>query len=120
MYGQKKQEVLEMDWKTVHSTIFLFCIVAGVYRHILRRYSEFIVLLLLPEIFTNVVLALIMFGEIKTAYMVLVFLTLILFSIGALLATCAREDERPTDYQRLQEEGEEDTDEISLFLTRLN
>jgi FlaA1/EpsC-like NDP-sugar epimerase len=111
MHCQMKEGVLDMDWKTVHSTIFLFCIVAGVYRQILRRYSESIVLLLLPEIFTNILLALIMFGEMKTAYLVLVFLTLILFSIGAILANCGREDERPTDYQRLQGEEEEDTDE---------
>ena len=60
MFKQMNESTLTMDWRIVQATIFLFCLVAGVYRQVLRRHPwDSLVLLLLPELFTNILLGII-------------------------------------------------------------
>jgi hypothetical protein len=76
-----------LDWKTVHMTVFTFCLVAGIYRQIMRRHTRWcslvrLLLLLLPEIFTNILLAMVMFTSLSMAYTALTILALLLSLIG--------------------------------------
>jgi hypothetical protein len=115
MYCQMRQGILILDWKVVHATVLLFCVVAGVYRQVLRRHPwESLVMLLLPEVFTNILLAMVMFGSLITAYESLVVLTFTLLAVGSLAAahtSLLKRDVAPTDYQRLREEDDEDTED---------
>ena len=118
MYCQAKQGILELDWAIVLSAISLFCFVAGVYRQIMRFHpSESMVLLLLPELFTNFLLAMVMFGNLARAFESLAFLTCVLVLIGGLASAHAslhRRKTAPQDYQPLagsDEDGSESEDE---------
>jgi FlaA1/EpsC-like NDP-sugar epimerase len=113
MYCQMRQGVFDLDWKVVHAVVLLFCVVAGFYRQVLRRHPyESLVLLLLPEIFTNILLAMVMFGSLLAAYEALIVLTLLLFLIGSIAAIQMALQDReiaPEDYKRLREDDDEET-----------
>lgn len=112
MYCEFKAGIpLPLDWKLVHSTILVFCIVAGLYRQVLREWSESIILLLLPEIFTNILLATVMFGDLLLAYRFLITSTIVMMVVGtaySLEPSCTSLKIGPEldvdDYQRLVDE----------------
>lgn len=114
MYCQMKEGTLYMDWKIVHVTIFLFCLVGGVYRQVLRRHPwESLALLLLPELFTNIMLGLVIFGSIEEAFIYLVGFTGVLSFLGLIAAGHVLIYDRQvesSDYQLLYE-NEENEDE---------
>lgn len=105
MYCQAQEGTLDLDWAIVVFTICCFCLIAGVYRQVLRRHpSESLVFLLLPELFTNFLLAMVMFGNIGSAFEALILLTLILGLVGGLAwahAAMLRQKSSPQDYQPL-------------------
>ena len=106
-----------LNWMVVHSTIFLFCLIAGIYRQILRQKSDSIVFLLLPEVFTNILLALVMvLPTITIAYYVLVALSVVLATVGCIFEYFVDVDQQEvvvtSDYQRLNDEEDvEDCDD---------
>ena len=109
-------EALALDWRVVHFTIFLFCLVAGLYRQILRQHPwQSLPLLLLPEFFTNISLAFVMFSNLNTAYFVLVSLTLLLSLLGLVAGGGILIQESPvvvtSDYQLLLEGQEDEEDD---------
>ncbi len=113
MYCQYWQGILILDWSAVIATVAMFCIVAGIYRQVLRRHPmDSLVLLLLPEIFTNILLAMVMLGNIESAFDLLIALTLVQFLVGGIVASHsaflrrspAAEDYRPLD------DGDDDED----------
>ena len=102
-----------LNWMVVHSTIFLFCLIAGIYRQILRQKSDSIVFLLLPEVFTNILLALVMIlPTITFAYYVLVVLSVVLATIGCIFEYFVDVEQRQevvtSDYQRLNDEDDDE------------
>jgi cbb3-type cytochrome oxidase maturation protein len=111
MYCQTKEGLPVMDWKVVHLTILAFCCIAGAYRHVLRKNSDSIALLLLPEIFTNVLLAMVMLGSVALAYSTLVVLTLTLGVLGLVLFLWSLGPQQPDDYAILKDEEEGEDDE---------
>lgn len=119
IYCQVKEGVPQtLDWRVVHFSIFLFCLVAGLYRRVLRRQSwdsKSLVLLLLPEIFTNILLATVMFSSLETAFETLVVFTLLLTVLGLFAAATASTSEGEVasleDYQLLLEKEEDDDEE---------
>jgi hypothetical protein len=118
MYCQAQQGVLALNWIKVLATISVFCIVAAFYRPVLRRHpSESLMFLLLPELFTNGLLAMVMFGNLGSAFEALVWLTFILVLVGGLASVHASmllQNSAPQDYQQLagsEEEEEEEGDE---------
>lgn len=114
MYCQARQGVLELNWAIVLATISVFCIVAGIYRQVLRRHpSESLLFLLLPELFTNFLLAMVMFGDLGSAFEALVLLTVILGLVGGLASahtSIIRKRTVPQDYQPLAGSEEEDNE----------
>lgn len=114
MYCQMKEGALNLDWKIVHITIFLFCLVGGVYRQVLRRHPwESLFLLLLPELFTNIMLGTVIFGSLETAFNYLVAFTGVLSFLGLIAAGQVLLHDRQvesSDYQLLYE-TEESEDE---------
>lgn len=116
MYKQMHESTLTMDWRVVQGTIFLFCLVAGVYRQVLRRHPwDSLVLLLLPELFTNILLGIAIFGKLEEAFTYLVSFTAVLSVLGLVAAGQVLYFERSvepssSDYQLLKE-GEEEEDE---------
>lgn len=70
---------LPIGWIQTMATVTLFCLVAIAYRTIYRIHPiQSLWLLLLPEVFTNTVLATVMFAPLSTAYEVLVVLTAVM------------------------------------------
>ena len=64
--------------------VTIFCFVAGLYRKVLRQHpTESLMLILLPEIFTNILLAVVMFSSLKVAYDALLIATAFLIMIGS-------------------------------------
>jgi hypothetical protein len=114
MYCQMEEGTLNMDWKIVHVTIFLFCLVGGVYRQLLRRHPwESLALLLLPELFTNIVLLIVIFGSVEEAFNYLVGFTGVLSLLGLISAGHALiydTQVESSDYQLLHE-SEDNEDE---------
>eukprot|EP00980_Cylindrotheca_fusiformis_P003661 scaffold818_cov136-Cylindrotheca_fusiformis.AAC.27 len=113
MYCQMKEGTLTMDWRVVHVTIFLFCLVGGIYRQVVRRHSwNSLGLLLLPELFTNITLGVVIFRSLEEAFICVVVFTGALSFLGLIAAGQAllfEKKEEATDYQLLSEhEGVED------------
>lgn len=115
MFCQMKQGLLILDWKAVYATVLLFCVIAALYRQVLRRHPwGSLILLLLPEIFTNVLLGMVMFGSLLAAYEALVILLLILFGVGSIAAIHLYLHGRHVvsdDYQRLRNSDEVESDD---------
>ncbi|KAL3938355.1 MAG: hypothetical protein SGBAC_006721 [Bacillariaceae sp.] len=118
MYKQMHDSTLTMDWRVVHVMIFLFCLVAGVYRQVLRRHPwDSMVLLLLPEIFTNILLGIAIFGKLEEAFTYLVSLTAVLSVLGLVAAGQILYLERPvefssSEYKLLKEADDEEEEWI--------
>jgi hypothetical protein len=118
MYCQAQQGILTLDWTKVLPCLMLFCLVAGVYRQVLRRHpSESLFFLLLPELFTNGLLAMVMFGNLERTFEALILLTFVLLLVGGFAswhASILLQKYEPHDYQQLvgsEEEGDESEDE---------
>ena len=111
IFCQMKEGNATLDWKLVHSTILLFCIVAGLYRQILRQNSDSIAMLLLPEIFTNILLAMVMLVDTALAYATLVTLTAILIVVGSSFLFMVERHEQSGDYHQLCDEDDENEEE---------
>lgn len=78
-------EVKLLDWRVVHVTILVFCLMGGIYRQIMRLYHcQSTVLMLLPELFTNLVLGRVLFGSVFKGYELLVILTFVLLFIATI------------------------------------
>ena len=114
---QNEETLVSLDWKIIHSTILLFCLIAGIYRQILRSKSASencsIVFLLLPEIFTNILLALVMIlPTITIAYYALVVLSITLAVVGCIFEYFVDDKDDDVevtgDYQRLRDDEEDD------------
>ena len=108
MYCQAQRGVLELAWADVMILVSIFCIVAGIYRRVLRNHpSESLLLLLLPEIFTNLLLCAVMFGDVTGALILLRVLTAILVLVGGMtaahiaLSASSSVIVNPEDYRRL-------------------
>jgi hypothetical protein len=83
MYCQQQQDTLTVQWEFAMGVICIFCIAAVGYRKIFRIHPiQSITLLLLPEIFTNIVLATVMFTNILNALYILIVLTTIIFIVA--------------------------------------
>ena len=110
MYCQSQQGILRLNWIKVLATVAIFCIVAGIYRQVLRRHPmDYLLLLLLPEIFTNILLALVMFGTLERAFQVLFILTLVLSAGGAAAtvhSVLLHRNNAPEDYRPLNDSEE--------------
>ncbi|CAJ1963996.1 unnamed protein product [Cylindrotheca closterium] len=119
MYKQMNESTLKMDWRVVQVMVFLFCLVAGVYRQVLRRHPwDSMVLLLLPELFTNILLGIAIFGKLEEAFTYLVTFTAALSLLGLVAAgqVLYWEQRRPvklssSDYQLLKEDQQDEEDE---------
>jgi hypothetical protein len=115
MYCQMKEGTLNMDWRIVNATIFLFCFVGGVYRQVLRRHPwESLALLLLPELFTNIMLGVVMFGSVEEAFNYLLGFTGVLSFLGLIAAGHVLIYDRQSessDYQLLLYENGDNEDE---------
>jgi len=85
MYCQQQQGRLTVQWEFAMCTICIFCIAAVGYRKIFRIHRiQSIILLLLPEIFTNIVLATVMFINISNALYILISLTVVIFVVATI------------------------------------
>mmetsp|Transcript_48145 Transcript_48145/g.52085 ORF Transcript_48145/g.52085 Transcript_48145/m.52085 type:complete len:131 (+) Transcript_48145:241-633(+) len=89
MYCQQQQQQqqgrLAVQWESTMCSICIFCIAAVGYRKIFRIHPiQSIILLLLPEIFTNIVLATVMFINILNALYILIALTVVIFVIATI------------------------------------
>jgi FtsH-binding integral membrane protein len=117
MYYQEQAQTSDMPWNYVMTGVALFCIIAVVYRKIYRIHPiQSLTILLLPEVFTNLILATVMFNDIKTAFLVLIVFTIVLSVLGGV--GCIQisqhntiEDASAGDYQRLHQEEDEDSDD---------
>jgi len=74
------------------SSVALFCAVAGIFRQIVRRHPtlESVVVLLLPEVMTNFLLAWVMIGSLNQALTILYWATGLLVVVGGITYTHAR------------------------------
>jgi hypothetical protein len=64
MFFQQQLGVLNLRWAPAMGIISLFCVASVKYRNIFRSHPvQSIILLLLPEVFTNIVLATVMFAD---------------------------------------------------------
>ena len=120
MCCHSQQGILDLNWVYVIGTVFVFCVVAGVYRQILRNHpSESLPLLLVPEIATNILLALVMMAELKIAFEALIIMTVVLVLLGTMAQIHILHLQRVSvtveqDYQPLpgpEEEGPDSDDE---------
>lgn len=86
MYFQQQLGVLNLRWAPAMGIISLFCVASVKYRNVFRSHpAQSIVLLLLPEAFTNIVLATIMFADdLLTAMYTLTALTAVIL-VAALI-----------------------------------
>lgn len=111
MYCQSQQGVLRLNWVSVLATVGIFCVVAGIYRRVLRQHPmDSLPLLLLPEIFTNVLLAMVMFGNLESAFEALVVLVFVLLLVGgtaAVHAVILAKNSIPGDYRPLHDDDED-------------
>lgn len=120
MYCHARQGNLDMNWMVVITVVLLFCLVAGIYRQILRQHPwESLVVLLLPELATNVLLALVMMTDLQIAFDVLCVMTAILMLVGAMAQfhmMRLNQLSTPQDYHLLLNDGsssmEEDLQDI--------
>lgn len=124
MYCQQQQDILTVQWEFSMCTISTFCIAAVGYRKIFRIHPvQSITLLLLPEIFTNIVLATVMFTNILNALYILIVLTFIIFIVATIGYIQVQQYKRlllvpsspslASDYKCLhQEEHEEEEEDI--------
>ena len=124
MYCQQQQDILTVQWEFAMCTISTFCIAAVGYRKIFRIHPiHSITLLLLPEIFTNIVLATVMFTNIVNALYILIVLTFIIFIVATIgyiqvqqykrLLLVPSSPSHASDYKCLhQEEHEEEEEDI--------
>ena len=120
MYYQQQTQTTDMPWKYVMTGVAIFCVIAIVYRKIYRSHPiQSLTILLLPEVFTNVILATVMFQDFNTAFLVLIVFTVVLAVLGGVgciqITHYGRQEEKAAasgDYQRLhQEEDDVDSDE---------
>lgn len=76
------------------SQVALFCVVAGIYRNVLRRSNHHnnipVMIMLLPELFTNLLLAWVMMGRLDTALVILEICSLMLLSIMGCVSCIVR------------------------------
>lgn len=117
MYCQGKQGTLDLDCSMVLASIFAFCGVAGLYRHVIRKHPvlrSILALLLLPEIFTNALLVTVIFGSLGTAVYLLVVFALILLLLGIVVTVhrvCSTTEgsmSTPQDYRLLQTDDDDE------------
>ena len=124
MYCQQQQDILIVQWEFAMCTISTFCIAAVGYRKIFRIHPiHSITLLLLPEIFTNIVLATVMFTNIVNALYILIVLTFIIFIVATigyiqvqqykrLLLVPSSSPSHASDYKCLHQEEHEEEENI--------
>ena len=124
MYCQQQQDIMTVQWEFAMCTISIFCIAAVGYRKIFRIHPiHSITLLLLPEIFTNIVLATVMFTNIVTALYILIVLTFIIFIVATigyiqvqqykrLLLVPSSSPAHASDYKCLHQEEHEEEEDI--------
>lgn len=86
MYFQQNFGALELQWVPTMGLISVFCITSIKYRNVFRVHPiQSMTILLLPEVFTNIVLATVLFAnELLTAYYTLVALTAALLIAAAI------------------------------------
>ena len=113
MYCQKKQGTLGMRWEIVLMTVAIFCLVSIMYRKIYRAHPiQSMMLLLLPEVFTNGILATVMFTSLENSFQVLVGLTAVLAMMAGFGAVQISTFNRQTGgYEQLQRNEDEDSDD---------
>ena len=120
---QQQQDRLTVQWEFAMCSICIFCIAAVGYRKIFRIHPiQSIILLLLPEIFTNIVLATVMFTNILNALYILITLTVVIFVVATigfiqiqqykrLLVTSPQANDYRCLHQHEREEEEHSDDE---------
>jgi hypothetical protein len=115
MYCQQQQGVLTLRWSVVLGCVTLFCLVAVAHRKIFRIHPiQSLILLLLPELFTNAILTAVMFTNLATAFQTMVVLTNLMFIIAAVGYIQISQQTRTAeagDYERLHEDEDIDSDE---------
>ena len=116
MHCRRKIGLENLDWKLVNAAILIFSIFAGLYRKVVRIHPRrSLILLLMPEIFTNGLLLMIMVGKLDLAFGVLTCLTaaLIIFTatISIHLSIIRKRSTSPHDYQQLHGSGSKSMEE---------
>ena len=115
MYCQKKQGTLNMSWEIVLSCVAIFCLVSIMYRKIYRVHPiQSMVLLLLPEVFTNGILATVMFTSLENSFQVMLGLTAVLgmlSGIGSIQIATFNRQTAAGDYERVRREEDDDSDD---------
>lgn len=120
IYCQQKFGVHRLGWVPTMGLISLFCLTSVKYRDVFRAHPiQSITLLLLPEIFTNIVLATVLFAtDLVTAYNTLFALTAVLLVAAVIGHVQIAEYERSTmtranasDYTLLHPEENDSNDD---------
>jgi hypothetical protein len=118
MYCQQQLGVLNLRWTPAMGIISVFCVASVKYRKVFRSHPvQSITLLLLPEVFTNIVLATVMVADdLLTAMYTLTALTAVIL-VAALIGLIQvvkyeRSVAAPkaSDYKLLHQEENEDSD----------
>lgn len=120
MYCQQKFGVPRLRWMPTMGLITLFCLSSVKYRRVFRAHPiQSIALLLLPEIFTNIILATVLVAtDLVTAYYILFALTAVLLVAAVIGHVQIAEYQRTTltmanasDYKLLHPEENDSSDD---------
>ena len=121
MSCQQQQGRLTVQWTLAMGVVSIFCLAAVGYRKVFRVHpAQSMTLLLLPEIFTNIVLATVMFADdLLNALYILIALTAVVFVAAAIgHVQIARYNRsiavavpKASDYRRLHQEEHDDSDD---------
>lgn len=116
IYCQYQRGELTVCPKLVFIGVALFCLVAVAYRHVYRIHPiQSLVLLLLPEVFTNGILAAVMLSSLETSFSAMMSLTCLMGVMAGAgyvqISQYKNESEDAVDYLLLVQEEEEDSDD---------
>lgn len=116
MYCQQQLGILKLPWMPMMGIISVFCLSTIEYRKIYRGHpSQSITLLLLPEIFTNIVLASVMIvSPLYISVCILAVLTVVILfatTIGHFQVGRHERSVKDEGYKLLDEEFNEDSDD---------
>jgi hypothetical protein len=114
MYCQKKQGTLSMSWEIVLLSVAIFCLVSIMYRKIYRVHPiQSMILLLLPEVFTNGILAMVMFTGLENSFKVMLGLTAVLAmmsGVGSVHITTISRQAAVGNYERILRDEDDNSD----------
>jgi len=119
MYYQQSMGMRKLPWAPTMGVISVFCIASVKFRNLFRTHPvQSIALLLLPEVFTNVVLAIVMVSnDLSIAFHTLIALTVVIV-VTTLVGHCQMKKYKravvvpmESEYKLLPEEEDEGSDD---------